>query len=290
MKQKKICPSCGLATFGEESFCTNCGENLKNSAGKNLSSELPTNSGKIICAQCGFENEPSFNFCGKCGEKLNLSESNKQIKPKQKRTETKSSIPNNMIYSIVGLFVILVVFIYIINQREKTTSPAPVSPSPVSQPSMQQQQPPMMDMKRINDLKAAIASNPNDKASLLELANLFHDGGSLDMAIFNYKKYLDFEPKDPDARVDMATCYFAAGDHKTAIAELEKVIANQPKHQKAYYNLGIVTLNTGDFKKSIKYFEKCAEIDPNSEVGKQSKELIERHKGAANKPSEKINQ
>jgi tetratricopeptide (TPR) repeat protein len=283
MKEKRICPSCGLATFGDENFCSNCGEKLiieNKSEEKNSDTDLNNVSNMILCKNCGFENNKSFNFCGKCGASLKASsfiKKKSQPKPEAKSSEiSQEKLSSRLIYIIVGLFVVIIIIIFIVNQQSKIK----VSPVTQQQTSQQIQEVPQIDIQRLNQLKSIVENNPDDRKSILELANLYHDSHNLDEAITYYKKYLTLDEKNPDARVDMAICYFEKHDNENAIKEIQKAVSFNPKHQKAHFNLGIIYLSSGKIKEAMLYFKKSYEIDSTSEVGRNSKELLEEHKAS----------
>jgi tetratricopeptide (TPR) repeat protein len=284
MSKKKVCQSCGLATFKDEAICPNCGERFSDNAAGNVSNDKQDNNVSnnlfIVCKNCGFGNEPVFNYCGKCGNALNDTKiKGKQPKTGQKAINKESALTSKLAYGIAVLFVVLIVVIIFINQKDKT--PREDSGTVVNQGQMGPSvQAPQLNLMRVSELKLNLDKNPSDKNSILELANLYHDAGSLSQAISYYKKYLALDEKNADARIDMAICYFSSGDNETELKEINNALVYSPKHQKAFYNLGIISLNSGKFKESMEFFQKCYDLDPKTEVGIQSKELITQHKSA----------
>ena len=85
------------------------------------------------------------------------------------------------------------------------------------------------------------------------------------------------QPRDADARVDMGVCYYNLGDFNTAITEMETALKYNPHHQIALLNLGIVNLSAGNLEKSKEWLEKAVNENPNTDVGKRAKELLESH-------------
>ncbi len=114
-------------------------------------------------------------------------------------------------------------------------------------------------------------------ALLLQLAHAQNDAGFYDKAISNYQKYLKSNPSDADARVDMGVCYFSLKDYKNAISAMKEALKYKPKHQIAHLNLGIVNLAAGNVEESKKWLQKAVDIDPNSDVGKKAKEILQSH-------------
>ncbi len=134
------------------------------------------------------------------------------------------------------------------------------------------------NIQRINELEAQVKNNPDDTASLLELAHLKNDSGLYEQAITDYQKYLEKNPSDADARIDMGVCYYNLHNYDEAVKQMEKALKYSPQHQIGYLNLGIVNLTAGNFEKSQEWLKKAVQIDPNSEVGKKAQELLESHK------------
>ena len=94
---------------------------------------------------------------------------------------------------------------------------------------------------------------------------------------------------DPNARVDLGICYFELGKidstqsaalFSQAINEMESTLKNNPKHQPGAFNLGIVYLYSGDMKESNKWLQKTVELNPESDLGKRAKAILEQHNQA----------
>lgn len=135
----------------------------------------------------------------------------------------------------------------------------------------------MNALSEIKTLEEKVLNNPNDLASLLNLAHLLNDSGFYEKAIINYKKYLLKNPQNVDVIIDMGVCYYQTGDYNSAIATMESGIKINPMHQIAHFNLGIVNSAKGDINKSDEYFAKAVKIDPNSDIGIKAKNLLDNH-------------
>ena len=218
-----------------------------------------------FCSKCGSELNQKDNFCSKCGTKILTDNAKKE-----------NSIANTMIYVVAGLFLAILVMIFVLKQDKNPAEPAADNNRDMSKLSLQDQH--QIVHSFIAELKAKIAQDPNDAGAIIVLANFLHDEGMTEEAVNYYKKYLEKNPKEPDAIVDLGICYFEMGDSKTAISQMEKAIAITPKHEKAYYNIGIISLKEKDFKKAMEYFEKCYKVDPSDPTAVQAKEILEQHK------------
>jgi tetratricopeptide (TPR) repeat protein len=140
----------------------------------------------------------------------------------------------------------------------------------------------LSSLQKINDLEAVVKNNPQDTASILELAHLKNDAGMYEQAILNYKEYLVLAPKDADARIDMGICYYNLQNYDTAISEMEQALKYNSKHQIGYLDLGIVNLAAGKIEKSKEWLKKAIELDPNSDYGKKAQELLSSHNNKSN--------
>ena len=117
--------------------------------------------------------------------------------------------------------------------------------------------------KEIGALKDAIEKNPRDAASLIRLANMYHDARKYEEAVQYYKRGLEVTPKDVDARTDMGICLYEMGMADDAIAQFRTSLTYDPKHWQTWLNLGIVALSSkNDVQTATDAFSKVEEINP----------------------------
>ncbi|MGE5862017.1 MAG: tetratricopeptide repeat protein, partial [Ignavibacteria bacterium] len=72
-------------------------------------------------------------------------------------------------------------------------------------------------------------------------------------------------------------CYYKERKYNEAIETMETALKYQPNHQIAHLNLGIVNLAAGKLEKSKEWLQKAYDLNPNSEIGRKAKELLESH-------------
>jgi tetratricopeptide (TPR) repeat protein len=246
-----------------------------------------------FCPECGIKLDKDYAFCPNCGNelekvrkeltKINSSSKPEKIKNIEKaKTQTQSvpAIKNNLgtnkLLGIMGGLVLLVVVILFSSDIFNTPKVSEIVSTPVGN-----NQSPGVDLSKMNEIKTLedkVSANPEDSQALLQLANLKHDSGMFEVAIINYKTYLEKNPSDADARVDMGVCYFSLKNYNEAISEMKKAIQYSPKHQLAYINLGIVSVSAGSLDEAKKFWQKAVDLDPGSENGLKAKELLESHK------------
>jgi tetratricopeptide (TPR) repeat protein/ribosomal protein L32 len=306
----KFCPSCGTKLEKEYNFCPECGFDLRNISESESAEEIQETHKEevVICDNCGEENPADNRVCKYCGallkgeqvektvtEKKPVREKIKESKPKEnkskenrpkqnklKTTSVKKSSPakpkeldQKKLLMIFG-GVLVVIFIILWSSGVLSSN----EPEQVAQTQVTGQNSgvDLNNIQRINALEAKVKSNPDDTASLLELAHLKNDSGLYEQAIVDYQKYLEKNPSDPDARIDMGVCYYNLHNYDEAIQQMEKALKYSPDHQIGYLNLGIVNLTAGNFEKSQEWLKKAVQIDPNSDIGKKAQELLESHK------------
>ena len=127
------------------------------------------------------------------------------------------------------------------------------------------------------DLEKEVDANPANSDKLLKLAHALGDNGFYKDAIFRYDQYLEKFPNTADVIVDKGVCYFNLRDYKNAAVVMESALKLEPKHQIAHLNLGVVNMAAGNEDVAIEWWKKLLKIDPNSEIAKRAKDLINSH-------------
>jgi Flp pilus assembly protein TadD len=100
--------------------------------------------------------------------------------------------------------------------------------------------------QRVHVLERRLAASPGDRASMLELARLLHDGHRPDEAVPHYRGALELDPTDAQTAHDLADALAQGGDWEGAEAVLRERIEREPGDAQALYNLGAVRANRGD--------------------------------------------
>ncbi|KUO60787.1 hypothetical protein APF79_04710 [bacterium BRH_c32] len=243
----------------------------------------------IYCSKCGAENIPADNFCSKCGSPLKKNES-KQTGNQATTSPAKKLPVTSILYAAGALFVIGFILLYSAGVFDSSSAPVVNNTQNFDDPHKGMG----VDLKsieRINLLEGIVKNNPTDKGAMAELAHLLNDSGFKEKAIAKYKQYLELDPKNADMVVDMGVCFFELGrDAETAqnmeetkkyydlaIGNFMDALKITPKHQIAHYNLGIVKMSSGKFDEAKEWWKKTIEINPNAEVAKNAKELLESH-------------
>ncbi len=245
-----------------------------------------------FCPECGIELKGNFKFCPNCGFELtNVKKEAAKTEKNNKNSKKKSgpakkTTQNNQVKTldvkIIAIIVLsgLLIGLVILLLSGQFNSPEPTISSNVQTQTPMQDQSSAVDLNaldKINELQDQVNANPKNMKLVLQLAHAQNDAGFYNKAISNYQIYLKSNPSDADARVDMGVCYFSLKDYKTAEAVMKEALKYKPNHQIAHLNLGIVNLADGNMEESKKWLQKAVDIDPNSDVGKRAKELLQSH-------------
>ncbi len=299
-----VCSDCGKELTPTDKFCPQCGAKVErgDSAGAAISTT-------VACAACGHMNSRINSYCESCGAKLASApparheadsddeKKNTRSVPRSVSSQKSNSSPPfkfEIWHYALGAILLGVAgyFIYDEVDRNSRLAPPNAQSSPLNFPSQQAPSPPSKDiLDAIARLEVTVKTNPNDSGAKLLLANALHDGAIHDGSLFPraikaYQTYLKEKPGDPNARVDLGICYFelgkidsvkSAGLFSQAINEMETTLKNNPTHQAGAFNLGIVYLYSGNMLQSNKWLQKAVDLNPESDLGKRAKTILEQH-------------
>ena len=95
-----------------------------------------------------------------------------------------------------------------------------------------------------------------------EKGNMAMSAGYHNVAIRFFKKAIAINPNDLESYVNIGLLYSKEGNTKEAISYYEKAIAIDADFTKAHYNLGTVYAEKGKLDKAIHEFKKCISINP----------------------------
>ena len=292
MKPTLLCAECECEIRWGDQYCVNCGAPVEypsdETAGEGAVADLAE---QLECRSCNAKNPADANYCSACGEELGDGKAAEVSKPAGKearrrrgrvRSEQlkKKTIASSPLFSwkaLGGFAAFLVVGVIVLEML--------TAPKPVAVPSAASTQAPGANIQAIGEmaeLEQRVAANPNDAQLALQLANFAYDHRFFDKAIVYYNKYLEKNPENTNARVDLGTSYYESGNATEAIRQMETALKYDPKHLQAHFNLGIVNLGAGRVKEANEWFKKTVALSPNSEIGKQAKQILEQHSNPQN--------
>jgi len=97
---------------------------------------------------------------------------------------------------------------------------------------------------KVGELKNAIEKNPQDRASLVELGNLYYDSGKYDQAAVLYERALAIDRKDPNLLTDAGNAYFLLGNTTKAQPLFEEAQKGFPSHWQSAASLFFLAATT----------------------------------------------
>ena len=123
--------------------------------------------------------------------------------------------------------------------------------------------PPPLDRGRLQQLQAAVQTNPRDFDSLVELGFINFEQQKFQEAVNWYTRALDVKPDDVGLRTDLGTALFNVGKTEEAEAQFRKSLEFEPTHPQALFNLGVVLLEVKKDKQgALQTFEKLVATHP----------------------------
>ncbi|HEY0321670.1 MAG TPA: tetratricopeptide repeat protein [Pyrinomonadaceae bacterium] len=119
-------------------------------------------------------------------------------------------------------------------------------------------------------LKRAVEANPNDRSTIVSLANALFDLGQLGEASRYsearpyYQKALEIDPNDVSVRTDLGLTYYFGepSDPQSAIREYRKSLEIDPRHEQTLQNLATALIKTGNRKEAEKTIETLRGVNP----------------------------
>jgi tetratricopeptide (TPR) repeat protein len=99
--------------------------------------------------------------------------------------------------------------------------------------------------------------------------------GDFEKAQSFFKQSIDTYPKNETLAYDVAEIYFSSQKLDEALQYFTIATQIKPDWAPPYYKLGLVNLNKTDYEKAKVYFKKFLELEPDSELAKQAKNILE---------------
>lgn len=273
---KLVCGDCGAEVAPGDRRCRACGAGLE--------ADTRSSGTTVHCPACGHPNTPSAETCQSCGARLGTRTGTPPASaPKRSATTKGKEFESWHIFSGAAVLVLIASLVYSNIEGGKPSGASAGGPPVVTGEGRVE---PHVHAIDLGPLEAAVKARPDDQDALLKLANALHDNGQWARAIEAYGRYLQKTPGNPDARVDLGICYFelsridsaqSGALARRAVQEMEAAATKFPNHQQAAFNLGIVLLNTGDLAGSNRWFSRAVEINSQSELGQQAKNILSQH-------------
>jgi tetratricopeptide (TPR) repeat protein len=156
--------------------------------------------------------------------------------------------------------VVSAVIIFIVLPRQPKPSSAEMSPMGEMPDSLMN-----IELEKIDQLKKALESDPNNVGHLVQLGNLYFDISRPNEAIEYYEKALAIDSLNPLVLTDAGIMYSQIGKSDTALLYFDRAIAQQPDLAQAYFNKGLILYSVkGDKANAIKAWRQYIALIPDT--------------------------
>ena len=125
-------------------------------------------------------------------------------------------------------------------------------------------------------LRDRIVANPNDAASMAELANLLANGGEVTEAILWYEKALAAQPANTTIRLDFARSLAEGGKQRDAEVQFRRVLTDEPNNVEAHYYLGELyrSWQPPRADEAVSEYRRVVELRPDSYLAQRATEAL----------------
>ena len=114
-----------------------------------------------------------------------------------------------------------------------------------------------------------------DPLAMAARGDQFFESGNYPQAIELYKKTLELNPDDADTFNDLGLAYFYTRRPVMAVDTLKKGTEADPSFQRIWISLGFVLSSSGRIEEAKSALSKAIEINPDNEIGQESKRMID---------------
>ena len=127
----------------------------------------------------------------------------------------------------------------------------------------------------IEQLKAKLAMNPTDFATLASLGDMYFESSQYVEAFQTYDKALAVNPNCADCYNDRGLSLFYIGDATSALESFDKAISLDPTFTHAWLSKGFVLLSEGRYQEAIVPLNKVKELDTSGVLALQADKFLE---------------
>jgi len=131
-----------------------------------------------------------------------------------------------------------------------------------------------LPIQAIEQLKARLAMNPNDFASLSALGDMYFESGQYIDAFNTYDKAIAVNPMCADCFNDRGLSLFYLGDPASALESFDKAVAIDPTYVHAWLSKGFVLTSEGRYQEAVAPLNKVKELDPTGPLGTQADKFL----------------
>ena len=126
----------------------------------------------------------------------------------------------------------------------------------------------------IEQLKAQLAMNPNDFATLSTLGDMYFEAGQYFEAIQTYDKAVGINPLCADCFNDRGLALYYLGDADSALASFDTAVEIDPGYVHAWLSKGYVLVSTGRYQEAIVPLNKVKELDTSGTLAAEADKFL----------------
>src|SRR5210317_351793 len=126
----------------------------------------------------------------------------------------------------------------------------------------------------VEQLKARLAMNPNDFATLSELGDMYFESGQYFEAIQTYDQAVGVNPMCADCYNDRGLALHYLGDSESAVASFDKAVEIDPGYVHAWLSKGYVLVSTGRYQEAIVPLNKVKELDTSGTLAAEADKFL----------------
>lgn len=128
--------------------------------------------------------------------------------------------------------------------------------------------------KQMEEMKAAVDSNPNDTTKVREYADFLLAAHKPDEAIPYYEMILKKDPQRSDIRFSLTFIYYNKGELDKAEEQTNKILSYDKNNSMAKYNLGAIEATRGNNEKARQIWNQVIQDNPKSETAELARNAL----------------
>lgn len=135
--------------------------------------------------------------------------------------------------------------------------------------------PPAPIQRMLTEFKTRLARDPNDRAALLGLAELYAQAGKYGGALPYYRRVLARAPLDVPTRVAYAEALHQSADDRRALTELKRALRERPGDAAALFDEGDVSAELGLRSEAIAAYRRALAAAPSGARADRAREALQ---------------
>jgi tetratricopeptide (TPR) repeat protein len=181
----------------------------------------------------------------------------------------------SIVFAVAGMcFGVILGWVIASQQQARAAAAQPPAAAASVEPA--ERQPPPLDEGRVQELMAAIKSEPKNAGALAQLGNTYFDAERWTDAIQWYEQSMAVDPSDPNVSTDLGVSYYYTNRTDEALAQFERSLKIDPTHTKTLLNKGIVlAFGKQDLAAAAEEWKKVVTLAPDSPEGLAARRALE---------------